>query len=237
MRFRRHAVLGAVLGLLAVTAAGGPALWRALDPEIRLVVLVYQSNDMEDPWGRSLIPPFAGGLSVADMRQGRKPAPGAALWWSGPAPVPSMYSVGSDGKDERGLGDDVRLLKPSAPRFVVFQNLRRAIAVAAAFVLLAYPLALGVRLRQRPAWQVAALIALPLHQLAFQGFSRLVAIRVPLNKASFWELAIDPEWLLVSPELAGNATTLAVAYVFVLWVRLQFQRASADGEGPDTDAD
>jgi hypothetical protein len=99
-RARSDLVVFGLAGALALVGLTGPALWRALDPELSASV-AFHAGERDDPWGT----PFRG-----DVR-GLRPNPPAGVPVPWP-PVPTARSAGPDGRD--GTDDDLHALPADA---------------------------------------------------------------------------------------------------------------------------
>lgn len=215
------AVVALALGLVLVV--GSPAIWRAIDPwpaAWACVVSTELGETALDPWGRPFrhLPGAAGEPIVSDPR-GRTTG------------VEGAYSIGSDGIDEQGKGDDVVLLSTS-PRIgelvgIYFLWIRLFCGVGLMLTLVGYLLARA----PRAPWRVldltlgiAAALAWFLATLWLLGVMCLVTGR---SGRSLFE---DAAYRVVPP-LVAAAITVAGASFGAVWLVRRLSRADASGQG------
>ncbi len=200
-------------GALALLGLAGPAVWRALDPELSASV-AFHAGERDDPWGT----PFRG-----DVR-GLRPDPPAGVPVPWP-PVPTARSAGPDGRD--GTDDDLHALPADAWALRLWAALRGLVWAA---VLLAV------------AWEAGRVVAAWLRgpwrgPLGEAG--RAAAFSAPVALLGAWagtglprDLAdalsgLLPAWVMVGASAWGAAA---------LAVLLARARAARESTGPEGDS-
>lgn len=210
-RARSDLVVFGLAGALALAGLAGPAVWRALDPELSASV-AFHAGERDDPWGT----PFRG-----DVR-GLRPNPPAGVPVPWP-PVPTARSAGPDRRD--GTDDDLHALPADAWSLRLWGWLRGLVWAA---VLLAV------------AWEAGRVVAAWLRG-PWRGpageVGRAVAFSAPMALAGAWagtalprDLAdalsgVTPAWVMV------GASAWGAAALAVLLARARAARAPTGPEG------
>lgn len=205
--------------LLWLVGLATPPVWGAFDEQVRVSANVWKriglgpewayapgsfsAPNLVDPWGREL----------SWERDGRWILSSARRSW--------LYSVGPNGIDEHGRGDDIRILPNDHARIVAYRGLPSWAS------LLAFVLVVGWELWRflvRPTRQSfkqelvgAALGGLVVGGAAWAGV--VVALRTGLIPAN--AVASLEGWILVPLEVATGTWLLLAATGLLLWFRLR----------------
>lgn len=192
---RRRLAIGAALVVLAAGALGklAPAVWAAWDVPLVIALAARDETgdlrpDARDAWGRP--------LSTRTVRP-RTPGGIVHLW---------RYSVGPDGVDDLGEGDDVPLLAWSDPRLRLYRE-AEPLAALAGFGLGAWLLLLLQRRPLRGLGRAAlpVLGALATGALAFPALRALELLEPTALPP--WPLAAQLLTALLGGAIVGLALT------------------------------